>query len=133
MTYCRTAWLIDDNETCNFLTEHTLKLSNFCSETRSFTKAQEALAELEALVERGAFPDIIFLDLSMPVLDGWGFLQAYNKFPEELKETCTLYILSSSIHESDAKRAAVNEDVRDFLSKPLTKMQIEVIKFQEGK
>ena len=95
MTYCRTAWLIDDNEMCNFLTAHTLKTNSFCSEVRSFTKAQEALDELKALVDKGQFPDFIFLDLSMPVLDGWGFLHTYRRFPEELKKTCTLYILKS--------------------------------------
>ena len=130
MTLCKTAWLIDDDELCNYLTANILESNNFCSETRSFTNAQDALTELEASLEKGTFPDFIFLDINMPVLDGWGFLKAYRQFPEEVKENCTLYILSSSIDEEDAKRAKINEDVRDFFHKPLTKLSLEVVKFQ---
>ena len=132
MNYCKTAWLVDDDELFNFLTAHTLKSNGFCSETRSFTSAQKALEELGASVEKGVFPDFIFLDINMPVLDGWGFLEAYRQFPEELKKNCSLYILSSSIDENDAKRAKKSEEVRDFISKPLTKMSLEIIKFQKG-
>jgi CheY-like chemotaxis protein len=130
MIFCKTAWLVDDDELCNFLTAHTLQSKSFCAETRSFTNAQQALDELEASVGKETFPDFIFLDLNMPVLDGWGFLEAYHKLPKELKESCTLYILSSSIDEEDVKRAHKNEDVRDFITKPLTYMNLEVIKFQ---
>ena len=130
MTHCKTAWLIDDNEMCNFITAHTLKSNGFCSETRSFTNAQDALKELEASLEKGVFPDFIFLDINMPILDGWGFLENYRKFPKEVKEDCTLYILSSSIDEEDAKRANINEEVRDFIAKPFNKAHLEVIKFQ---
>ena len=67
----------------------------------------------------------------MPVLDGWGFLNAYRKLPEEVKKSCTLYILSSSVDEEDSNKPKLHEDVRDFLSKPLKKMNLEVVKFQE--
>ena len=75
MTYCKTAWLIDDDELCNFLAANILQSNSFCSEIRSFTNAQEALTELEASSGKGTFPDFIFLDINMPVLDGWGFLK----------------------------------------------------------
>ena len=130
MTYYKTAWLIDDDELCNFLTANILQSNGLCTETRSFTNAQDALIELESSSSKGKFPDIIFLDINMPVLDGWGFLNVYRNFPEEVKESCTLYILSSSIDEGDAKRANINEDVRDFIAKPLQKNHLEVIKFQ---
>lgn len=133
MKNCKTAWLIDDDELCNFLTANTLKLNHFCTETHSFTNAQKALAELEASVKKGIFPDFIFLDINMPVLDGWGFLEVYRQFPEEVKKNCTLYLLSSSIDENDARKAKINEEVRDFISKPLNQMNLEVIKFQKEK
>lgn len=132
MTYCKTAWLVDDDELCNFLTAHTLKSKGFCTETRAFTSGRQALKELEATLEKESIPEFIFLDLNMPGLDGWGFLKAYHQLPEELKKNCTLYVLSSSIDEDDAKRAKIDEDVRDFISKPLSNMDLEVIKFQTG-
>lgn len=130
MTYSKTAWLIDDDELCNYLTANTLQSNNFCHEVQSFTNAQKALAELEASVENGVLPDIIFLDLNMPVLDGWDFLKAYRNFPEDVKEKCFLFILSSSVDEDDINRSKLYEYVRDFISKPLNKTKLEAIKFQ---
>ena len=130
MISSKTVWLIDDDELFNFLTANTLQTNNFAGEIKSFTDPKEALKKLEACAEKAQFPDLIFLDINMPVLDGWGFLASYRKLPKELKDSCTLFILSSSIDEDDAKRARINEDVRDFISKPLSKMDLEVIKFQ---
>lgn len=133
MPYCQTAWVIDDEEMSVFYTANFLQLNHFSAEVRSFSSAKKALAGLEALIESKAFPDFIFLDLNMPALDGWGFLHAYRKFPKEIKEKCTVYILSSSVDEHDIKRSKIHEDVRDFLSKPLDKIDLEVIKFQTAK
>lgn len=133
MSYCKTAWLIDDEEDSNYLTATILKRNKFSSEVRSFTTATEALAELEASVESDGFPEFIFLDLNMPVLDGWGFIESYRKFPKGVKENCTLYILSSSVNLADIHKAKLYEDVRDFFHKPLNKSNLAVIKFQAGR
>lgn len=129
MTFCETVWLIDDDEVSNYLTANTLNVNNFSTEVRSFTNAQEALDELKSSVESNAFPDLIFLDLNMPVLDGWDFIKYYRKFPKEKRETCTLYILSSSVNLADINKAKLCEGVRDFFHKPLNKMNLAVIKF----
>lgn len=107
-------WLIDD-ELSNHLTENILRINNFSSEIRSFTKGKDALGELETLVEsEEEFPDFIFLDLNMPDVDGRDFLNTYRKFPKEVKESCALYILSSSINVDDINKSKLHEDVRDF-------------------
>lgn len=129
-SYCKTAWIIDDEAISIFYTENLLKINGFASEVRAFANGQEALTELEKVVQSEAFPDFIFLDLNMPAMDGWGFLQAYRRFPKEVREGCTLYILSSSVDENDINRSKIHEEVRDFLSKPLEKIDLEVIKFQ---
>ncbi len=126
-------WLIDDQEMANFLTTHTLRINKFTSSIRSFTSAKDAIAELKACTYTKLFPDFIFLDLDMPGIDGWTFLEVYRKFPGEIKERCTLYILSSSIDEEDINKSKLYEEVRDFLNKPLDKIDLEVIKFQTTK
>jgi CheY-like chemotaxis protein len=131
--YCTTAWLIDDEKISTFYTENFLKINQFSSEVRTFYNAQDALAELEGLIESEGFPEFIFLDLNMPTLNGWDFLHAYRKFPKKVTEKCTLYILSSSVDANDINNSKVHENVRDFLSKPLEKMDLEVIKFQTAK
>lgn len=130
MSKNKNVWLIDDHEMSSYLTEHTLKTNHFSDDFRSFTNAGKALSELNKTIETGTFPDFIFLDLNMPVLDGWSFLKAYAKFPANLKEKCVLYILSSSVDEDDINKSKLYEDVRDFLIKPIDKMDVEVIKFQ---
>jgi CheY-like chemotaxis protein len=130
MTYCKNVWLIDDEEISSYFTAGIIKINEFSSEVRSFTNATEALEALEACVDTRGFPDFIFLDLNMPGLDGWGFLQVYRNFPKEVKESCTLYILSSSIDEEDINKSKLYEDVRDFLIKPFDKKYLEVVKFQ---
>lgn len=131
MTDSNSVWLIDDDELSNFLNANILEVNQFSSQVRSFSNAQEALDELKASVElREKFPDFIFLDLNMPILDGWDFLKTYGKFPKERKESCTLYILSSSINVEDINKAKLHEEVRDFFSKPLNKVNLGVIKIQ---
>ena len=130
MTFCKTVWLIDDEEVSNHLTANILQISKFTSEIKSFTNGQDALAALDASEKSGALPDFLFLDLNMPVLDGWSFLTAYRQLSKEVKQHCALYILSSSIDEDDAKKAKIHEDVRDFVAKPLNKIKLEVVKFQ---
>lgn len=130
--YCSSVWLIDDDELSNYLNANTLQTKKFSADVQVFTSAEEALAELDLSVKKKTFPDFIFLDLNMPVVDGWDFLNTYRNFPEEMKEKCTLYILSSSIDEDDINRSKLYEDVRDFFSKPLKKKDLEIVKFQAG-
>lgn len=125
-----TIWLIDDDELSNFLTSNIFKVNEFHAEVRSFTRAQEALAELETSVELKSVPDIIFLDLNMPVMDGWAFLEAFRLLPEIVRKSCTIYILSSSVNEEDINKSKLYEDVRDFFSKPLNKIDLDVVQFQ---
>ena len=131
MDSCKKVWLINDDELSNHLKENILRINNFSSEIRSFTKGKDALGELETLVEsEEEFPDFIFLDLNMPDVDGWDFLNTYRKFPKEVKESCALYILSSSINVDDINKSKLHEDVRDFFSKPLHKINLGIIKLQ---
>jgi len=66
-------------------------------------------------------PDLILLDLNMPKMDGWQFLDAYEKITGEMRKTIPIYILSSSISEKDILKAKANLLVTDFLTKPLEK------------
>ena len=127
----RTVWLIDDDQLSNSIAEGIIKYNGFSESIRTFFTAQEALSALEVAISDGnSFPDFIFLDLNMPIVNGWGFLETYRSFPKEVKGSCYLYILTSSIDEQDIKRSKLNEEVRDFISKPLSKRDLEIIKFQ---
>ena len=73
------------------------------------------------------FPDVIFLDLNMPGMDGWDFLEEYQGLPTEFLQKCKLYILSSSIDPSDKSKSLSYECVADFITKPLALQKVQMI------
>lgn len=62
---------------------------------------------------------IILLDLTMPILDGWGFLDLFHTLPNFIQEHYTIFIVSSSINKSDRDRALTYDSVKNYYSKPL--------------
>jgi CheY-like chemotaxis protein len=66
------------------------------------------------------FPEIIFLDINMPEMNGWDFLEALQELPSHLSNKCRIVMLSSSIDTADIRKARTYAMVEDFISKPLT-------------
>lgn len=122
-------WLVDDDELSNYVNERILKAQQFACTVVSFTGASEALAALDLASRQPELilPDVIFVDMEMPELDGWDFMEAFKQFPDSVKEKSRLYMLSSSIHKADAQKAKQYKYLRDFISKPLTLEGLRVI------
>ncbi|UOG74472.1 response regulator [Hymenobacter tibetensis] len=119
--------LIDDNSTSVFLTEMLLKREGFSDKIRSFLAAEEALTYLEqGLPVR--VPEVIFLDLNMPVMDGWDFLEALKPHEGELSSRCRIYVLTSSLAPSDAARAKEYTLVSGLIHKPVDSQMLQVIR-----
>ena len=72
-------------------------------------------------------PDVIFLDLNMPIMDGWEFLDEFLKIPRSLKKRITLYVVSSSIDPRDINRAKSISLVEDYLIKPITYEELKKV------
>lgn len=117
----RMVWLIDDDSIHNMVLEILIKRSGFAENVLSFTNARYAIEALTDANEKGnPFPDVIFLDLNMNDMNGWEFLEHYHKFDDERKSKCKVFVLTSSVNRTDRERALQNEDVAEFLSKPIT-------------
>lgn len=108
------AMLIDDDETNSFISEKILQLASPGIKTIVFSNAKEAISYLS--IEGSLLPDMIFLDLNMPRVSGWDFIEQYEKL--DLENTF-LFVLSSSDEESDQQRAMKSLKVNGYLSKPL--------------
>ena len=111
--------LVDDDEHTNFLNRTIIRHSQFADEVVSQIKAEEALQYLAEGTRNGDLPDLIFLDINMPLMDGWDFMREYAQM--RLNGTGPRVImLTSSINPKDEERAAAIKELSGFRSKPLS-------------
>lgn len=117
--------LVDDDQLNNLINTRIItKFSDYTVD--AFTSGREGLKYLHAC-ERDLFPEIIFLDINMPVMDGWEFLEEYQKFSEDMTSSTAVIMLTSSIDIRDIEKAKQYRSVRDFMSKPLTLESLRLI------
>ena len=119
-------YLIDDDTVSLFLTEQMLRLEGFMAPIFPFAGAEEALAHLlPRLVTQP--PEFIFLDLNMPVMDGWGFLEALAPHAHTLQGWCRIYLLTSSLALVDKEKAREYALVQGIIHKPLDEEAIRAV------
>ena len=80
--------------------------------------------EAKTVMEKQAI-DVIFLDINMPGMNGWEFLDEFNNLTHHVKTRCKIFMLTSSIDPSDIKKSQTYSTVKDFITKPLTKEKLE--------
>ena len=115
------ACIIDDDPIFIYGIKRIMNEIDFCDEIIVYANGESALNELGSLAQKGKkLPDVILLDLNMPVMDGWVFLDDFVKIPNHNQDHLSFYILSSSIHPSDIEKAKNYAIVDDFISKPVT-------------
>lgn len=120
--------LIDDDPAFVFITEKIIEKTNHFKEVKVFDNGLNALNYLKENLNNDIhLPNIIFLDLSMPVMDGWQFLDEYALLEIKNKSKITVYICSSSISPYDITRAKSISEVTDFIIKPITKEKLTEI------
>ena len=112
----RSCLLIDDNPLDNFINTKIIHRANFASEILAIERPEEALE----LLRNGKFrPDVIFLDIRMPVMDGFDFLDEYEKLEID-RDNTKIIMLTSSINPGDLERAKRYKHVSKYITKTLT-------------
>jgi len=113
--------LVDDNDTDNFLSKKMMEHVGFADTIIIKNTGKSALEYLiENQSDLSRIPDILFLDINMPIVDGFVFLFEYENFCPAIHEKTKVVILSSSNNRRDINRFLNNKFVRQFVSKPLT-------------
>ncbi|HXB35419.1 MAG TPA: response regulator [Puia sp.] len=117
--------LIDDDEPTNFLNKLTLEQSGCARHIRVAPSGQAALDYLRGELEEYLQPDLIFLDINMPAMDGWEFLEKYRELSQEKKAETVLIMLTTSLNPDDEKRTLSIPEVSGFEHKPLNQARLE--------
>ncbi len=122
MAAAKNIYIIDDDKLFVFLTKKSIEETELATNIKEFGDGQAAIDHLREIAGKPELlPDIIFLDLSMPIMDGWEFLKEYVVLEPNIGKKIKLYIFSSSISPHDIERAHNIGAVTDFIIKPLSK------------
>jgi response regulator RpfG family c-di-GMP phosphodiesterase len=108
--------IVDDDPFNNMICSMVIEDALGEADINAFTKPEEGLQFIKENIKG---PTILFLDINMPTLSGWEFLEQYDAFSEQIKTHTSIYILSSSLDRRDKNRATTNKYVQGFISKPL--------------
>ncbi|MBK6263812.1 response regulator [Marivirga sp. S37H4] len=118
--------LVDDDEATNFLNSIFIEESEIAERTESVLNGREALDYLTCEGEyknRGnnhPKPDLILLDINMPVMDGWDFIQAYKNLDDDMKGNIIIAMLTTSLNPDDKLKAEKIREISAFEHKPLS-------------
>jgi len=120
--------LVDDNDTDNFISKRIIEITNFATDVIVKSSGKSALDYIHEQKDQiDGLPEIIFLDINMPIVDGFVFLYEFEKFSAEVKNKCKVIILSSSDNKRDIDKIVNNDYVIKFITKPLTEAALEEI------
>lgn len=122
--------LIDDDEIGKFIGSKVIESTNLVDRIKTFSNGEEAINFLKSnLSAPDLLPEIILLDLNMPIMDGFEFLKKYIMLKPKLGKKITIYVVSSSISKADMEKINQLCEVTDFIIKPILKEKFEKIVF----
>jgi len=114
------ACIIDDDPIFVFSAKKIMQIADFCKGFLVFHNGHEAINNLKAIIstKQESLPDVILLDLNMPVMDGWEFLDEFVKIPTD--KEITIYIVTSSVDPEDVIKAKAYDKVSNYIVKPIS-------------
>src|SRR6476469_3566110 len=112
---------VDNDEVYLFLMRKMIEKKYKDSKMLEFYNGLEAIEFIkENIQDIPLLPDIIFLDINMPVMDGWEFIESFTRIKHKITKPITIYMVSSSVDDADIERAKNIQEISDFICKPMT-------------
>ena len=119
--------LVDDSEPTNFVNKKIVEKMELAERVETVENGFEALEFLKKESDKEGYPELIFLDINMPGMNGWEFLDAYAKLPKKEQALLVIVMLTTSLNPDDREKAIRIGYVEDFINKPLTKDKVQEV------
>jgi CheY-like chemotaxis protein len=120
--------IVDDDNVYQFTTTRTIETHKLAKKILIFSDGEEAIKFLvDNLGNSETLPDIIFLDINMPIMDGWQFLEEYVMLKPKIGKKITIYMISSSVDPADLERAKKISEISDYIIKPINPEMLKEI------
>lgn len=125
--------LVDDNEVDNMINERLMNSVQFADQVHVFTSGKGALEYFKNLDRNGKFPvefipEVIFLDINMPIMNGFLFVDAFGKLSKRITSHTKIVLLTSSENPNDLEKAKKNKLILDLVQKPLDTDKLRTLK-----
>ncbi|MEQ8244502.1 response regulator [Fulvivirga sp.] len=122
--------LIDDNEIDNLINQKMIEAADIAEHIYTHTGAKSAIEFLKNVsklpdISKEVLPDVIFLDIDMPLMDGFQFLDEFEKLSEQTRNKCKVVMLTSSINPQDVNKSKKYSYVKEYINKPLSQGSLE--------
>ena len=129
MTKAEKVYLIDDDDIFQFATKRFIEIKQFADSIEVFANGKRAIDHILHHCKNpdGCVPEVILLDINMPIMDGWDFLNELENIDTDIKSKTAIYLLTSSIDDRDMARASKIGLVKDYVIKPVDEEKLKKI------
>ncbi len=116
--------LVDDDKIFQLIASRSIKATQFSGKILQFNNGSEAIQYLEEHADdQNALPDLLFLDINMPLVDGWMFMEDYISLKSRINKMIRIYMISSSIDPKDVERAKAIREIKEYVTKPVSQQK----------